>query len=52
MKAVKDCGNEGFVTANALRKHLTDDLWKDLDNESSLLIKILQSSHFKRPESS
>lgn len=47
MKALVNCGNEGYVTVAALRELLNDDIWKDLDNEDSPLVKILQSSHFK-----
>jgi len=50
-QAQRECGNEGFVTVDALRKILTNDIWKDLDNANSNLVRILQGSHFKDPES-
>jgi len=39
--AQKECGNEGYVTVDALREQLPGDVWKDLDNKNSDLVRIL-----------
>jgi hypothetical protein len=44
------CGNQNFVTISALRKELNTPSWKPLEEENSILCKILRSDAFKNPK--
>ena len=45
--AEQNAGGEGFVTAESLRGEFSTPAWKDLDDESTLLHRIITSSAFK-----
>jgi hypothetical protein len=45
--ALKNCGDEGYVTLAALRKELDTQAWAALENPSSDLHKMLSSAAFK-----
>jgi len=46
--ALKNSGDSGFVTIDALRKEFTTPAWADLQKEESPLNQILTSQHFKK----
>ena len=46
-EAEKACGDEGYVTLQALRNELKTGAWKDLENPASKLGKTLLSKAFK-----
>lgn len=46
--ALKECGDSGFVTIEALRKQFTTQAWHELKTDGSPLIQILTAPAFKR----
>jgi hypothetical protein len=46
-KAEKAAGGNGFVTLETLRQYFTSPAWHELNDENSILSKILLSSAFK-----
>ena len=48
--AHKECGGEGFVTLEALRKFFTTQAWIQLSDESSKLCKVLLSDALKNAD--
>ena len=41
------CGEQGYVTIEALATELSSPAWKDLKDPDSVLVKLLTSSAFK-----
>jgi len=48
-KAEAEAGGKGFVTIESLSKIFTSPAWQDLNDEDSVLVKILLSDAFKDP---
>ena len=46
-EAEKECGGQGYVTLQALRKALPTPAWAPLNDPSSVLAQVLLSEHFK-----
>ena len=45
--AVQDCGDDDWVTPDAMRTHFKTAAWKPLEDDNSTLYKFITSSAFK-----
>ena len=48
--ALKACGDESFVTIDALKAEFKTDAWRELNQPDSNLVKMLTSPFFKNPK--